>query len=296
MKKNFGFTLIELVIIITFLAILGTISFSSLKIFRTKSELDNSFEEMVNVLRRAQSKTLVSEGLSQYGIYFDNSTTPHQFVLFKGQDYASRDIPFDEVYNLPLNVEIYEINLNGKEEVVFNKVTGDTNQSGEIYIRLKNDPTQTKEILIYQSGGQLEPYSVGCSYSVSDPDLPGYFGDSRHVHFDYSRMIDTANESLTLTFEGGIIEIIVIADNLKDGQIYWEGTVDVSGGIQKVKIHTHRLNNPDTQFSVHRDRKHNTKSLTISISGDKTGNLIEYSADGLTTNLNSSYASELSWQ
>lgn len=116
--------------------------------------------------------------------------------------------------------------------------------------------------------------------------------DSRHVHFDYSRVISTGAEKLTLIFANppgpDVSQEILIADNLRDGQIFWEG--------QNIKIQTHRLNNPDTQFSVHRDRRYNSKALKVTISGDATGDLIQYQADGQTIEGNSIYATNTSWQ
>ena len=168
-------------------------------------------------------------------------------------------------------------------------MTGIASQSGKISLRLKTDPSKVRTIAI-QSSGQI---TLGEEPSPTDTDR---IKDSRHIHFDYSRVIDTANEKLILTFEGGVIKEIVISENLKDGQIYWEGEVDVGGQIQKIKIHTHRLNNPDTQFCIHRDRRFNNKSLTITISGDLSGSLIEYSADGLNTTKTSIYATNPQWQ
>jgi len=115
--------------------------------------------------------------------------------------------------------------------------------------------------------------------------------DSRHVHFDYSRVISIAAERLILTFDydsSPIIQEIIIADNLQDGQIFWEG--------QNIKIQTHRLNSPDTQFSVHRDKRYNTKNLKIEISGDSSGDLIQYQSDGQTAKGSSIYVTDPNWQ
>jgi hypothetical protein len=93
---------------------------------------------------------------------------------------------------------------------------------------------------------------------------------------------------------------IPFADYLKDGQFFWEDEVDVEGEIQKLKIHTHRLNNPDTQFSIHRDQRYNNKALTIDIDDTPTdsdpGNLITYTAQGETATGTSIYVSNLQWQ
>lgn len=132
------------------------------------------------------------------------------------------------------------------------------------------------------------------SGSLPDTLLPSdenRIKDSRHVHFDYSRVISIAAERLILTFDydgSPIIQEIIIADNLQDGQIFWQG--------QNIKIQTHRLNNPDTQFSVYRDRRYNVKSLKIEISSDSSGDLIRYQADGQTIKGNSIYVADPNWQ
>jgi len=289
-SKVASFTLVELLVIIGILIILIAIAVPNLRFFQKESELANSAEEIINALRLAQNKTLASEEASQYGVYFDDTTTPHQYTLFKGANYTSRDTSFDEIHKLPSSIEIYEINLvGGGKEVVFFRIIGATDQSGKIFLRLKEEPTKTKTIVI-QPSGQI---TLGEEALPTDTDR---IKDSRHVHFDYSRVIDTSTESLILNFEGGVTKEILISENLKDGQIHWEGEVDVSGQVQKLKIHTHRLNNPDTQFCIHRDRRFNNKSLTITISGDLSGSLIEYSADGLTTTSTSIFVSNLQWQ
>jgi len=57
--------------------------------------------------------------------------------------------------------------------------------------------------------------------------------------------------------------------------------------MQKIKIHTHKLNAAgfETQFSIHRDRRFNTKAVDIEISGDlpSPNKIIQYDAAGVTT-------------
>lgn len=286
-----SFTLIEVLIIIGILIILIAITFPAFLFFRKDSDLNNSAQQVINTLRFAQNKTLASEGDSQWGVYFDISGDPHQYVLFKGENYLARDVFFDEIHDLPSSIEIFEINLEGESEVIFHRLNGNTSQFGNISLRLKSDNSKFKEIHVQASGKislEQEPASEDI-YRIKD---------SRHVHFDYGRLIDTATtgEKIILNFEGGVAEEIIIGDNLKSGQIYWEGEVDVFGQVQKMRIYTHRLNNPDTQFSINRDRRFNNVSLEMTISGDFSGTLVEYSADGLTTNSTSIFVSNLQWQ
>jgi len=177
----------------------------------------------------------------------------------------------------------------GGSEVVFDRLTGETNQFGKVSLRLKSDLSKTRTAGIKSSG------QITLGEEINPLSLPPN-RDSRHVHFDYARIIDTATEKLTLTFEGPVVEEITIDNYMIGGQIDWEGEVDVGGETQKLKIHTHRLNNPDTQFCIHRDRRYNNKTLTVTISGDASGSLIDYSADGLITTNASIYADEPQWQ
>ncbi len=290
MGTNSGISFIETMMVLAILVILISIAAPVFIFFQRSLEFNNNIEEIISVLRIARNKALASEGSRQYGVYFDNTGSPHQYILFKGESFALRDNFFDdEAYNLSDNIEFYDIDLNGGNEIVFDRVTGNTSQPGDISLRLKTDLTKTKTIYIEGSG----------YVKLTAPVIPSddnRIKDSRHVHFDYNNMIDTVNEILILSFEGGVNKTIIIADNMKDGQIYWEGEVDVNGEIQKIKIHTHNLNNPNTLFCVYRDIRYNNKSLAITISGDGTGTLIEYSADGSITTSTSIYVTNLNSQ
>lgn len=287
-KKNLGITLIELLVSIGILIILTSIFVAALGPFQKESDLNNTAEGIINALRLAQNETLSSDGDSQYGVYFDKAASPHQYILFRGGDFASRDDSFDKIYKLAKSVEISEADLSGGQEVIFNRIEGTTNQPGSVSLRLKSDFSKNKNIYVEESG------RVGLS-APAVPSDENRLKDSRHLHFDYSRLIDTASESLTLASNFANKEIL-IADCLKDGQIYWEGEILVEGEAQKLKIQTHKLNSPDTQFSIRRDRRYNSKPLIITISGDASGSLVEYSADGLAVDSASIYVNDLVWQ
>jgi type II secretory pathway pseudopilin PulG len=269
MKK--GVTFVELIVVIGVLVIIFAMSVPGFTFFQKGSSLNNDAEKVVNVLRLAQDKTLTSEGSSQYGVFFQ---APDQYTLFKGADYVSRDVSYDKVYNLSSGVEIYD----GLTEVVFKSITGFIDPPGYISLRLVSEPSNAKTIYIEGSGHS----------SLSLPSLPSgsKVEDSRHMHFDYTRVIDTVTEDIVLDV-GGIVQNISIVDNISSGQFFWEGEIEG----QFLKIHTHRLNNPDTQICIHRDRRLNNKTLSVSISGDLSGAIADYSADGSTVLIESIYVS-----
>lgn len=268
-------------------AVAGALAIPTVLSLQNLPKLNNASQEVISALRTAQNKTLSSEDNSRYGVYFNTTGSPHQYTIFKGASYAARDSAFDITSSIPSTVEFYQINTGGSGEVVFDKLTGATQNSGDISLRLKDDTSQTKIISIYNSGI--------ISFNAITLPTDTRTKDSRHIAFTYNRVIDTATENIVLTFNGTTVKTIPIKDYL-NVQFDWEDTVDVGGTGQTIRIHTLSLNSPDTTFSIFRDLRFNTASLEVAISGDVTGNLAEYSADGLTTNFYSIYVNDFAWQ
>ena len=139
-KKQRGVSFIELLVVIGVFILLTAISVPLFRYFQNEADLNNSTQEIINTLRLAQSKTLASEGASNFGVRFETE----EFFLFEGTSYDPLD-PENETYNLPENVEIYEIILaGGGTEVIFERLTGGTDQFGKVSSGLKSDITETR--------------------------------------------------------------------------------------------------------------------------------------------------------
>jgi len=293
LRLVWGFTLLEGMLVLTILIILSVMAVPLLNVFESESNLQSSTQGIVGTLRLAQEKTLASADDSQFGIFFDDATTSHQYTFFRGTSYASRTPLFDEIRVLPETVEFSGVNFGGGNEIVFNRVDGTTIQSGSISIRLRSDAARVTTIYVDDLG-------IIETASTTAPSDTARITDSRHVHFDYTRTIATSTEKLVLTFSVATQDII-IADNIQAGQIFWEGDVTDAGETQHIRIQTHRLNDTvlDTEFSIHRDLRFNTKPLTVDIDDSPdpdSGTLISYDADGITSKGTSIYASSSIWQ
>ncbi len=279
-EKNKSFTLIELLIVLSTIIIVLVVSIPAFKNFQKKSTLESLTDEIINTLRFTQNKTLASEKSGQYGVYFNNIDTPNQYILFKGTDFNLRDPASDEIHKFSDNVRIYQINLGDGKEVVFKKVTGETNVSGNIVIGLISDSSQLRTIYIENSG------KVGLTAPAIPLDI-NRIKDSRHIHLTYNRDVrndtflqlvfpDYPNDNYDIVFQNYL--------NLTKTEFYWEGSVLVgpAGGKteQKLIIHTHSLTETSAQFCIHRDGRYNDKALQIKIFEDSSGNLISYTAGG----------------
>lgn len=271
--KNKGFTLVELVIVIFIITLLATISTVSYLYFERKTNLDKTANDILSVIKTAQNRTLASEGASQYGIHFETN----QYILFKGSSYSVGS-PDNTTYSLPQQVEIYNISLSGGgSDVIFQRISGATDQSGTIGLRLVSDVSKTRSITISSTGhAEIEPSGTPCCTTNRNID-------TRHLNLTLGWSIQTYT-TLTLTFPDTptVNENITMADyfNPEQSVFSWSGSVDVNGESQELVIHTTFLDATNTILSIHRDQGKNTKPLQVYID---SRDIVSYTADGEIT-------------
>ncbi|MDP2593634.1 MAG: hypothetical protein Q8P52_03235 [bacterium] len=146
MKK--GFTFIELMFIIAVTVVLVGIVSSSFSNFGKHQELVTAAEVLSSVFFEARSYTISSKNASSYGVHIESD----RVTRFTGETYDQND-PNNKVVMLRGAVTISETNLQGGgSDVIFNRLTGDTNQYGTIIISRADDGSQTRVITITKTG------------------------------------------------------------------------------------------------------------------------------------------------
>jgi len=289
-----GFTLVEILVIVGIMLTLMGLAVPAYHLFRSQADLNNTAEEVINALRLAQNKTLASEGAIQYGVYFDQAASPNQYTLFKGESYALRDTAFDRIYELSKEIEIYEANLNGGSEVVFNRIIGGTSQSGNLSLRLISNPSETIAIYVANSG----------KITLSSPQSPtnGRIVDSRHVHFNLGWSIQNAT-NLKFYFPDIPIpqtEQVNMADYFDVGktEFDWQGTFSVGGTDQAFRIHTHSLSASNTLLCIHRDRNQGKtdQKVTVYIVDGVDKDIAHYLADSADSVIKGAYGGTMEVQ
>lgn len=149
-KYKKGFTLIEILVVLGILAIITTLIFNTFVDFRRKKALEADTKMVVEVLIEARNQTLTSQNSSQYGVHFSLSPVP-QIVLFAGATYVANAVT-NKVYPLASTDNILTVTLvGGGSNIVFNRLTGETNQSGTIILSSPS-LSVTKSVTIYKTG------------------------------------------------------------------------------------------------------------------------------------------------
>ncbi|OGI88121.1 hypothetical protein A2995_00070 [Candidatus Nomurabacteria bacterium RIFCSPLOWO2_01_FULL_33_24] len=155
-KQNFGisspsergFTLIEIFIVLAILVILAIITLPSFSSFKNEQIIKSETETIISFIDQARSKTLSSQGLSQYGVHFESA----KIVFFNGDTFLESSSLNEEFIINPI-ITISDINLNNNgHDVIFERLTGSTDQYGVINIQVISDPTIEKTITITQTG------------------------------------------------------------------------------------------------------------------------------------------------
>lgn len=268
-KSGAGFTLIELLVSIAVLGLISAVFISGYSAMSKGSELKTAAFKILDALNLAHARTIASLATSSYGVHFE----PSQYVLFKGTVYNAGDSN-NIFYPLPSMLQIANITFAGAGvDVVFDRLTGKTSQSGSLVVRLIADTTRSKTITILSSGRSdiIESAQAPVGTRVSD---------SRHVHFTYGASIASVT-NLVLTFPNdAVTQNITFASYYSGGLFDWSGTVTVAGVNQTLRVHTHANTGASADFSVTRDKRYNTKAVQISLD---TQNLVNYAANGAVT-------------
>lgn len=146
--KQKGFTLLEIVIVISITMLMVGFTISSFRLLNQSQALSKNADTMGTILREARSMTLSSKNGTQYGVHLETN----QAVIFTGAVYSSTT-PSNLYYPLNSLGTISSINLTSSStEVVFDRLTGDTPQSGTIILNLLNNPSSTRTINVSSTG------------------------------------------------------------------------------------------------------------------------------------------------
>mgnify|MGYP001565998072 CR=1 FL=1 len=147
-KPRPGFTLIEALIAAAILVFLAVISMSGIAVFREAAALDQAADEALELFREARTKTLASEGASEYGIHFESSA----LTRFKGTAYDPSS-PDNDIRLLPALVEI----SSPPADFYFIRLTGASSAGTVVTVTFSSRRSaKTRTIQILASGSFIK--------------------------------------------------------------------------------------------------------------------------------------------
>ena len=113
-KKQNGFTMIELALVVAMIGVISVSSSSLASSFLWRSDLSGGGEITVASLRRAQVLAKAQSNDTDWGVHIEDNL----LTIFAGADFNSRDISFDEEYDLG------SVTTGSPVDIVYSKFSG----------------------------------------------------------------------------------------------------------------------------------------------------------------------------
>ena len=146
MKKK-GFTLIEIILVISLVFIISAATIPSYSKFINGRKLQSDQNKLIENIRYARELAESGKNNSNFGVYFQES----RYVLYQGEGYGNRDPSQDQIFDLSKNIELSNLNeVNFETGTSMPSTTGTlkiTNTANEKFRNIKVN----KEGLIYVS-------------------------------------------------------------------------------------------------------------------------------------------------
>ena len=148
--KNKGMNMLEVIIVISIITIITAVTIPSLSSFKKQQALKNTTEDIVSLLNEARNSTISSKNSTTYGIHFEEDKA----TLFPGAIFIdstlNKQINFDQAVIISLDdgINLHE----GGDDLVFERITGNTTDYGTIIVQLVSDASKLKTITISSIG------------------------------------------------------------------------------------------------------------------------------------------------
>ena len=148
--KRSGFTAIELLLTLGIITVSAGLSIPMYRQYLIRNDLEIARQNVAQGIQRAKFLSQVSMNDSGWG--FSTDALPGRGVLFMGDNYATRNTDFDEMYSLPSTIEV-----TGLTEVSFSKIDGLPDQTGIITLRALNGEERTIAVSLGEEGNVSIP-------------------------------------------------------------------------------------------------------------------------------------------
>lgn len=113
-----GFTIVELILVITFIIMLFAISTPFFISLNNRNDVNLTYNYLESSIKRSHQLAKSQYMNEDWGVYIDN--TNNNLIIYKGEEYTARETARDEVILLPNGVSFDE----GDQDINFTELTG----------------------------------------------------------------------------------------------------------------------------------------------------------------------------
>lgn len=143
-----GISLLEILVAISIITLMSALVYVPFNDFRAQKTLDASVEKILAAFSQAHLDTISSKNNYQYGVHI----AAGEVVYFVGPTYATGTAT-NLVFTLHPAIEIFDISLNGGgSDVLYQRLSGATNQNGTFQLRPKGRLNMVATITVNKTG------------------------------------------------------------------------------------------------------------------------------------------------
>jgi len=177
-KLRRGFTAIEVILTMGTVALATGLSVPMYRQYVMRNDLEIARQNVAQGMQRARFLSQVAMNDSSWG--YSTDAVPGRGVLFMGNNYATRNTAFDEMYSIPNTVSV-----TGITEVVFEKITGNPLQVGTITLTALSGEQRSITINLGEEGNVSIPedWLTICKDPYSDNPTTIQVPDSLLVYY-----------------------------------------------------------------------------------------------------------------
>jgi prepilin-type N-terminal cleavage/methylation domain-containing protein len=147
-SRQRGLSVVELLVVIGILSLLSVLTFETFNKLNSTKAIETDALRILLELQEARSLTVSSKNADQYGVHFASSS----ITLFEGASFVSGSST-NITSKLNRAVIISSTTLSGGGlDVIFQRLTGETSQSGTVTLSLVASSSVSKTITIYKTG------------------------------------------------------------------------------------------------------------------------------------------------
>lgn len=130
-KRNFsyGFSLIELMVVISIIATIALASGSSYRNFGKGVEVNSTARGIASDLRHAQSNSMANVNNEKWGIHFVNNITDYYEVFSSPTDYNDPLRVTESTTTLSIGIEFSDPASATTKDIIFSKISGTTTET-----------------------------------------------------------------------------------------------------------------------------------------------------------------------
>ncbi len=243
--KN-GFTLLEVLIAISILVIMISIAVTVGRSFSDSVNLDNSAKMVEANIKLAKTRSVNALNDTNYGIHFEDN----YIVIYDAENIFTEGDLTNEVIDLPDGIKTQSVSFAGGGDLIFNRLTGVTDNFGSLEVALIKDSSKKRQIVINKEGQ--------VNYTSFQTSVAAPITNARHVHYDLTWNIE---DSTILRLEWTVGSDTVINDidmasyfNSDKSVFDWYGTTEVDGSDQTLRVHGWLDGFNETMLCVIRDQ------------------------------------------